>query len=166
MSIQAIAHRIELPVVTTFEPADYVELRWKNMPELIASGEEEAGLDRAAIQAQYDIMCGSSYVGDSDDRLIVVDREVVGGVGFSSFAKGFTGRHAALYYWLDKDAQGNGYATAAARELAKWGLTSCGLTMVKIAVRHDNKPSQGVVRRLNAEVINGDAEKRVWGIRA
>ena len=82
MSIQAIAHRIELPVVTACDPADYVELRWKNMPELIASGEEEAGLDRAAIQAQYDIMCGSSYVGDSDDRLIVVDREVVGGLAF------------------------------------------------------------------------------------
>ena len=34
--------------------------------------------------------------------------------------------------------------------------------MVEIAVEHDNKPSQRVVRRLNAEVINGDAEKRVW----
>ena len=59
------------------------------MPELIASGEEEAELDRAAIQAQYDIMCGSSYVGDSDDRLIVVDREKwLVGLAFLALPKG------------------------------------------------------------------------------
>ncbi len=164
MSIQAVVHRIELPSVTTYEPDVYINLRWKNMPELVGAGEEEPGMTTTQIQTQFDVMCGSSYVGDSDDRLIVVDQEVVGGVGFSGFAKGFAGRHAAMYYWLDKEAQGQGFATAAARELTKWGFASGGINLVEIAVKHRNKPSQRVVKRLGAKVLTVDFEKHVWGL--
>lgn len=58
---------------------------------------------------------------------------------------------AGLGYWILASARGRGYATAAARLLADWGLDTCGLARIEAWVEPDNGSSVRVLRRAGFE---------------
>lgn len=58
---------------------------------------------------------------------------------------------AGLGYWILASARGHGYATAAARLLAGWGLDACGLARIEAWVEPDNDASARVLRRAGFE---------------
>ncbi|MGW0710103.1 GNAT family N-acetyltransferase [Streptomyces sp. NPDC002643] len=55
-------------------------------------------------------------------------------------------------YWLDRQATGHGYATAACRALIEYGATVLGATDVFAGVSHGNDRSSAVLTRLGFEV--------------
>ncbi|MFC7994590.1 GNAT family N-acetyltransferase [Streptomyces rochei] len=59
-----------------------------------------------------------------------------------------------LGYWLDHDATGHGYATAACRVLIEYGATELGATDVFAGVTHGNGKSGAVLTRLGFDVAD------------
>ncbi len=55
-------------------------------------------------------------------------------------------------YWLDHEATGHGYATAACRALIEYGAAVLGATDVFAGVTHGNGKSSAVLTRLGFEV--------------
>ncbi|MEU3607028.1 GNAT family N-acetyltransferase [Streptomyces sp. NPDC035033] len=55
-------------------------------------------------------------------------------------------------YWLDHEATGHGYATAACRALIEYGAAALGATDVFAGVTHGNGKSSAVLTRLGFEV--------------
>ncbi|MFJ6481977.1 MULTISPECIES: GNAT family N-acetyltransferase [unclassified Streptomyces] len=55
-------------------------------------------------------------------------------------------------YWLDHEATGHGYATAACRALIDYGATALGATDVFAGVTHGNDKSGAVLTRLGFQV--------------
>ncbi|GAA3499154.1 hypothetical protein GCM10019016_062580 [Streptomyces prasinosporus] len=55
-------------------------------------------------------------------------------------------------YWLDHEATGHGYATAACRALIEYGATVVGATEVFAGVTHGNDKSGAVLTRLGFKV--------------
>ncbi|MFJ8543484.1 GNAT family N-acetyltransferase [Streptomyces sp. NPDC093586] len=55
-------------------------------------------------------------------------------------------------YWLDHEATGHGYATAACRALIEYGATALGATDVFAGVTHGNDRSVAVLTRLGFKV--------------
>jgi ribosomal-protein-serine acetyltransferase len=68
---------------------------------------------------------------------------------------------ANLGYWLRQSCLGRGYATAATRLLAEFGLNDLNLQRVEILVAVDNYPSQRVAERANA-TCEGILHNRLW----
>ncbi|MEV2199426.1 GNAT family N-acetyltransferase [Streptomyces fradiae] len=57
-----------------------------------------------------------------------------------------------LGYWLDREATGHGYATAACRALIEYGANVLGATDVFAGVTHGNGKSGAVLTRLGFQV--------------
>ena len=57
---------------------------------------------------------------------------------------------ANLGYWLLPDRTGRGYATAATRLVAAWGLDHLGLERIEIVMSVENEPSRLVAERAGA----------------
>jgi RimJ/RimL family protein N-acetyltransferase len=77
------------------------------------------------------------------------------------------GREAALGYWLLPAARGRGYATAAARALARWGFRSLHLERIELAILPENAASRRLAERLGARFDgirpdSHEAEGRSW----
>jgi RimJ/RimL family protein N-acetyltransferase len=68
---------------------------------------------------------------------------------------------ANLGYWLRQSSLGNGYATAATRMVASFGLRELKLRRVEILVAVDNYRSQQVAERVGA-VREGILRQRLW----
>jgi ribosomal-protein-serine acetyltransferase len=58
------------------------------------------------------------------------------------------GTNAVLGYWLDRNRLGSGFATAACRELLRYGASEMGVTDVWAGVTHGNERSVAVLERL------------------
>jgi RimJ/RimL family protein N-acetyltransferase len=59
-------------------------------------------------------------------------------------------RSANLGYWLRTDAVGRGYATEAARALARWGFNVHGLQRIEVVVVVGNERSERAAERMGA----------------
>lgn len=59
-------------------------------------------------------------------------------------------RRANLGYWVRASAEGRGYATAAARLLARWGIERVGFERLEIVAAAGNVGSQRVAEKLGA----------------
>lgn len=88
---------------------------------------------------------------DSSERsFVIVDRrrEVIGACGLNQFSE--LNRFANLGYWVRTSATGNGYATRAARLLARHAFADLGLARVEIMMSVDNEASRRVAERIGA----------------
>ena len=79
-------------------------------------------------------------------------------------------RRAEIGYWLDKDLQGRGIITRAARALTTYAITELGLNKVEIHAAAGNTASRAVPERLGftqegiirqSEWLNGQAHDLV-----
>jgi RimJ/RimL family protein N-acetyltransferase len=73
-------------------------------------------------------------------------------------------RRAELSYWLVPKSRGRGLAVTACRLLAAWGFEVAHLDVIVLDIELDNVASQGVARRLGAEMT--DAPPRLEADRA
>ena len=87
------------------------------------------------------------------------DQRFVGVCGLNQFNR--IHHLANLGYWLRRDATGHGYASAAARLVAQFGLVDLSLTRVEILAAVGNEPSQRVAQRAGA-VREGILRSRLW----
>lgn len=76
------------------------------------------------------------------------DEPVLGGCGLTQLSA--THRFANLYYWVRTSAQGRGLASAATRELARFGLGELGLQRVEVVVARENIASLRVAEKAGA----------------
>ncbi|WEL21066.1 Acetyltransferase, RimJ family [Halorhabdus sp. BNX81] len=90
-------------------------------------------------------------LGDSDDihLLICADDEPVGTIGLNEMFDVWG--TAELGYYLHPDAQGNGYASDAARRLVRYGFEDHRLAKVYANVYEDNDASQAVLESVGFE---------------
>ncbi|WP_229112898.1 GNAT family N-acetyltransferase [Halapricum desulfuricans] len=84
--------------------------------------------------------------GDSVDLLVCADGERVGTMGLNRFNE--TWGVAELGYMIDPEAQGNGYATDAARRLVRYGFEDRRLHKVAARVFETNPASQRVLEKV------------------
>jgi len=63
------------------------------------------------------------------------------------------GTNAVLGYWLDREHLHAGYATAACRELLRYGAEDLAITDVWAGVTHGNDRSEAVLRRLEFDEV-------------
>lgn len=73
---------------------------------------------------------------------------IVGSVGLNGIDE--SNMLANLGYWLRTDAVGNGYATAATKLLATYGIDQIGLHRIEIIMSTENEPSRRVAERAGA----------------
>ncbi len=97
-----------------------------------------------------------------EQRLLAIDRVVsangrcVGEVGLSSIDQG---RQAALIgWWTAAGQRGNGYATAAVREMTALAFDEFGITAVVAEIGIDNLRSVRVAERAGFELLRQGAE--------
>ena len=74
--------------------------------------------------------------------------EFLGGCGLNQLEP--LARRANLGYWVRTSATGNGYATRAARLLARWGAVHLGLERMEIVAAVGNTGSQRVALKAGA----------------
>ncbi len=65
---------------------------------------------------------------------------------------------AALGYWIDKDHQGNGYATETVRQLSQLAFNVLGLRTVTISCRANNFGSRSVAEKAGFRLAGVDGE--------
>lgn len=75
-------------------------------------------------------------------------KEFVGGCGLNQINPLY--KIANLGYWIKTGRTGHGYARAATRQLAEFGLTQLGLKRIEIVVAVQNLPSQRVAEHTGA----------------
>jgi len=76
------------------------------------------------------------------------DGALLGGVGLNQFEP--THRRANLGYWVRQDRQRQGAATAAARQVARFGFEQLGLIRIEIVALPDNAASRATALRIGA----------------
>ncbi len=75
---------------------------------------------------------------------------VLGGCGLTQLSA--THRFANLYYWVRASGQRRGLASAATRELARFGLGKLGLQRIEIVVARENLASLRVAEKAGARL--------------
>lgn len=94
--------------------------------------------------------------------------QMVGSIGFPRMS--WETRMAEIGYWLDKDMQGKGIITRAAKALTTYAFEEYGLNKVEIHAAVSNKKSRAVPERLGftqegilrqAEWLNGKAHDMI-----
>lgn len=108
------------------------------MPWATADHDREKAL--AWINGEYD--------SDEQSFVILADGVIVGNCGLNRFDEG--NRFANLGYWVRTDATGRGYATAATRLLARYGIEELGLARVEIFMSVENEASRRVAEKAGA----------------
>ena len=83
-------------------------------------------------------------------RFVMVDAdgEIVGSCGLNRVDE--LNQSANLGYWVRTDRAGNGYAAAAARRLAEFGLDECGYHRLEISMSTRNEASRRVAEKAGA----------------
>lgn len=128
-------------------------------PDLSTQFNTEAICDEAAAQQ---FIAESMVFTDSHRCWALVARsEVVGAVGLASLER----RHltAWAYYWLERSARGNGYATAALNAASDWAFTQAGLFRLELGHRVNNPASCRVAIRAGFGAEGIEREKLEYG---
>lgn len=86
-----------------------------------------------------------------EDRFVIVAPTgmVIGACGLNNFNE--ANRFANLGYWVRTSATGNGYATRAARLLARHGFDEHRLARIEILMSVENQASRRVAERVGAQ---------------
>lgn len=103
-------------------------------------------------KADYDMADALPWINLTLDPhpFVIIDPagNLVGGVGLNAIDE--ENRRANLGYWLRTDATGHGYATAATKLMARYGMETLGLQRIEIIMSTENEPSRAVARRSGA----------------
>lgn len=68
-------------------------------------------------------------------------------------------RSAALGYWIDSEWAGNGYASAAARQMARLAFRTLDIDTLTISCRADNRASRAVAEKAGFVCTGIDTSK-------
>ena len=122
-----------------------------------------ADMQSAADFNLYTQNCEWLYQQKKEVSFVILSGEAaVGRVGLHHL--NLQNKHAAIGYWLTKDAQGKGIITRSCKKLITYGFEELGLHRIEIKAAVDNLKSQAIPKKLNfkkegilreAELVNG-----------
>ena len=92
------------------------------------------------------------------DRVVSVDGACVGEVGLSSIDRGR--KAAVIGWWIGIGHRGNGFATAAVRELIDVAFDEFDISTLVAEIGIDNAGSVRVAERAGFELLRGGGEDR------
>jgi RimJ/RimL family protein N-acetyltransferase len=151
-NLELVGDRVSLrPLGRQGDIADLHEAARESINEVgpwLAWCHSEYALEDTATYIEF---CRQSWGDGREYSFAILDggtKRFLGGIGINLID--WANRRANLGYWVRTSATGRGYASDAARALARWGLEQLGLTRIEIVAAIGNIASQRVAAKAGA----------------